>query len=184
MDAQTRLFGRLDQVAQLFLGIDGAVFGRLGQAQRRRRLPVADDRLVQRGAQSQPVDLARIARQADQADALTKEARRACFVSADMGRVVGQHRLIGPRQHGQGDGVGRRAAEDEAHLGVSVQTLTDQVGGPRGRLVRAIGPRKPAVRRSQGVQGVRRHAGGVVRSEIVTHGIQSFSAESRYGIST
>ena len=42
MDAVTAKLRRLDQVAQFFLGIDGAVFGGLGQAEGSRRLAVTD----------------------------------------------------------------------------------------------------------------------------------------------
>jgi len=68
MDAMAAKFHRLDQVAQFFLGIDGAVFGGLGQAEGSRRLPVTDLGLREDGMKPDRLDLPRQAGQTQQAD--------------------------------------------------------------------------------------------------------------------
>ena len=105
----------------------------------------------------------------DQADAVAEKARSPGLVGADVGRMVGQHGLKGLGQHRQGDGVGRRAAEDETDVSVGVQPLADLVGGPRRDRIGAVGGNEAGVGLDQALQGAGRHSGGVVGSEIVTH---------------
>ena len=68
MDAMAAKFHRLDQVAQLFLGIDGAVFGGLGQAEGRRRLAVTDLGLREDGMKPGRLNLPGKAGQTQQTD--------------------------------------------------------------------------------------------------------------------
>ena len=155
---------------QLLLGIDRAILGALGHAQRRRRLTMADHRFFQRRRQGQRFDLTRKAGQADQAHAVPEESRCPRLVRADVRRVVRQHRFVWLGQHRKSDGIGRRAGKHEPHLGICIQPLAYLVRRPLSDLIRAVSPGIACIGLAQRLQRRWGHARRVVRAEVVAHG--------------
>jgi hypothetical protein len=147
--------------------IDRAVLGCGGQGQGVGRLVVRDLGPRQGRLEPRQRDLARGARQADQPAALAEEARRAGLVGADVGVLVGQHRLVRGGQQGQGEGVGGRARGGEPDLGVGVQQGADAVAGGLADVVGPIARGRPGIGGDQGLHDLGHGAGDVVGREIV-----------------
>ncbi len=79
-----------------------------------------------------------------------------------MGMLVGDDRFMGCGERRQGESVGRRAGAGEAHLGVHVQELADEIAGAGAHFVLTVGAHEPAVVTAQGFENLGHGAGDVV----------------------
>ncbi len=84
-----------------------------------------------------------------------------------MGVLVGDDRLERPAERRQRDGVGRRARCGETDIGIGVEQLAHQLGGLGGDHVGPIAGDEAVVEMNQGLQRLRRGAGGIVGGEVV-----------------
>ena len=73
--------------------------------------------------------------------AVGEELGRAALVGLDVGGLVAEDGVVALAQRGERQRVGRGAVEDEEDLAVGLEELAQQVGGPGGPGVVAVGGR-------------------------------------------
>jgi len=165
VDGEAVGVGEVGEGVDLGRGVDGPVFGGLGEGEGAGFREMDAVAAGEGGGDGGGGEFAVGAGEREELAAAGEELGGAAFVGVDVGDLVAEDALVTLAEGGEGEGIGGGAVEDEKCFAVGFEEIAEELAGAGGGGVVAVGGDGAGVGGVDGGEGLGADAGGVVAGE-------------------